>query len=162
MLRWRQVAAAPQRRADEAWAAIVDLIADTLDRSPVIDRPDVVAALAVVETVGPLLVAGRHLETQPLVLVADPVRVSIYTVSGVAALDLEENLAPVAGGASASAWMAYLPAPAPLEADVAKAVKGSSHLSVDKPPDGTIKAAAAGGGLLDLDALKHLLEEEEQ
>lgn len=162
MLRRREVAGAPKRRSDEAWAAIVDLIADTLDHSPVIDRAAVVSALSAAQAVGPRLVAGRHLETRPLVLVAEPVRVSIYTVSGLAALDLEENLAPVPGGASASNWMAYLPAPAPLEAEVVTAVKGSIHLSVDEPPDGTIRAAAAGGGLLDLDALRGLLEEEER
>jgi hypothetical protein len=161
LLRRREVAAAPRRRADEAWATIVDLVADTLDRSHAIARADVLAAFASTEAIGPRLVAARHLEAVPLVLVAEPVRVSIYTVSGAAALDLEENLAPVPGGVSASTWVAYLPTPAALEADVTAAAQTSTHLSVDKPPDGTIKAAA-DGRLLDLHALTRLLKEEER
>jgi hypothetical protein len=41
MLRRRDIAASPARRADEAWAIVVELIADTLDRSTAIDRTDV-------------------------------------------------------------------------------------------------------------------------
>ena len=38
MLRRRDIAASPARPADEAWAVIVELIADTLDRSAAIER----------------------------------------------------------------------------------------------------------------------------
>ncbi|MDQ1501623.1 MAG: hypothetical protein QOI86_4963 [Actinomycetota bacterium] len=160
MLRRRDIAAAPHRRADEAWAAIVLLIADTLDRSDTIDRAEVVAAFAAVDAVGTRLVAGRHLEKRPVVLVADPVHLSIYTVSGAEALKLEENLAPVPGGGSVSAWKVYLPAPAPLDDQVAAAVAGSTHLSVEDPPAEMVKARAESGGLIDLDALTKRLRED--
>jgi hypothetical protein len=152
MLRRRDIAASPTRRADEAWAAVVQLIVDTLERSETIDTADVLAALNVAGAVGPRLVGGRHLEQCPVVLVADPVRLSIYTVSGADAVSLEENLAPVPGGASASNWKVYIPAPEPLAIDVAAAVAGSAHLSADPPPASVVKALAASD-LIDLDAL---------
>ena len=101
MLRRRDIAASPVRRADEAWAVIVQLLADTLDRSASIDRAEVLDAFGVAGIIGPRLVAARHLERSPVVLVADPVHLSIYTVSGVEALSIEENLGPVPGGSSA-------------------------------------------------------------
>lgn len=160
MLRRRDIAAAPRRHADEAWGAIVELIVNTLDRSDTIERADVVAAFGRVEAVGARLIAGRHLEIKPIVLEADPVRVSIYTVSGANALNLDENLSPVPGGASATDWKVYVPASAPLDAEVTAAVAGSSHLSTDEPPGGVVKAGTETGGLIDLTALAQLLKED--
>ena len=159
MLRRRDIAASPVRRADEAWAVIVDLIADTLDRSGAIDRADVLEAFGPAEIIGPRLVAARHLEKSPVVLVADPVHLSIYTVSGVEAISLEENLGPVPGGSSASTWKVHLPAPEPLTADVTAAVADSDHLTTDTPPSTVVKSAASAE-LLDLDALARRLSQD--
>jgi hypothetical protein len=123
MLRRRDVAASPVRRADEAWTVIVELIADTLDRSAAIDRADVLDAFGVAAIIGPRLVAARHLEKSPVVLVAELVHLSICTVSGVEAISIEENLGPVPGGSSASTWRVHLPAPDPLNADITAAVR---------------------------------------
>ncbi len=159
MLRRRDIAASPVRHADEAWGVIVELIADTLDRSNVIKRADVLDACTVAETVGPRLVAGRHLERTPVVLVADPVHLSIYTVSGAEAFAIEENLTPVPGGSTASTWTVYLPDPETLTADITAAVAGSKHLTSVAPPTVLVKRAATEE-LLDLDALARRLSED--
>ncbi len=159
MLRRRDIAASPARRADEAWAVIVELIADTLDRAAAIDRTDVLDVFGVAGIVGPRLVAARHLEKSPVVLVADPVHLSIYTVSGVEAISIEENLGPVPGGSSASTWKVHLPAPEPLNADITAAVAGSDHLTTETPPSAAVKSTASAE-LLDLDALARRLSED--
>lgn len=159
MLRRREIAASPARRADEAWTAVVELIADTLDRSTNIERSEVVEALSGLTAVGPRLVAGRHLEKIPVVLAADQVRLSIFTVSGAEAMNLEENLAPVPGGTSATTWKVYVPAPDPLAAEVAAAVAGvgSTCITAEPPPDAVVKAAQTAD-IFDLDALARRLK----
>ena len=159
MLRRRDVAASPVRRADETWTVIVELIADTLDRSGAIERADVLQAFGAAEIIGPRLVSARHLEKSPVVLVADPVHLSVYTVSGVEAISLEENLGHVPGGSSASTWKVHLPAPEPLTTDVTAAVADSDHLTTDTPPSTVVKSAASAE-LLDLDALARRLSQD--
>jgi len=159
MLRRRDVAASPARRADEAWAVIVQLIADTLDRSAVIERADVLNSFTAAGTIGPRLVAARHLEKSPVVLVADPVHLSIYTVSGVEAISIEENLGPVPGGSCASTWTVHLPTPEPLNADITAALADSDHLTTETPPSAALKSTASAE-LLDLDALGRRLSQD--
>jgi hypothetical protein len=159
MLRRRDIAASPARRADETWAVIVDLIADTLDRSEVIDQADVLDAFAPAKIIGPRLVAARHLEKSPVVLVADPIHLSVYTVSGTEAITMEENLGPVPGGSSATTWKVHLPAPEPLTVDITAAVVDSDHLTTDSPPSTAVKSAASAE-LLDLDALARRLSQD--
>jgi hypothetical protein len=157
MLRRRDIAASPVRSADEAWTVLVELIADTLDRSAAIERADVLDALGVAGIIGPRLVAARHLEKSPVVLV--PVHLSIYTVSGVEAISIEENLGPVPGGSSASTWRVHLPAPEPLNADIMAAIAGSDHLTTETPPSAAVKSTASAE-LLDLDALARRLSQD--
>lgn len=159
MLRRRDIAASPVRPADEAWIVIVELIADTLDRSAAIERADVLDAFGVAGVIGPRLVAARHLEKSPVVLVADPVHLSVYTVSGVEAISIEENLGPVPGGSSASTWRVHLPSPEPLNADITAAIAGSDHLTTETPPSAAVKSTASAE-LLDLDALARRLSED--
>jgi hypothetical protein len=155
--RHRDIAAAPQRGAATTWEAITCLIADTLDRSASIDRAEVETAMRAAAPVGRHLVAGGHLDRQPLTLIAEPVYCTISTVSGTAALSLEENLNPIPGGGSAETFMIYLPAPAVMAQAVKDAAKTSPHLSADVPPEPADEATAArtraGVGMIDLDAL---------
>lgn len=155
MQRHRQVAATPLRQASETWDAISQLIVDTLDRSPQIERDDVKAAVDAAATVGRALIAAGHLDKHALVLVAEPVYLNITTVSGTAALALDENLGPVPGGATASDWMIHLPTPDPVADVVTQAAIGNPHLSADKPPSGSAagSAKAASDGALNLEAL---------
>lgn len=157
MRRHRDIAAAPSRSATATWQAITDLVADTLDRSPHIDRADVESVMATAAVVGRPLVAGGHLDQHPLTLVADPVHCTIRTVSGTGALSLEENLNPIPGGGQATGFMLHLPTPDPLEGVVRVTAERSPHLSADPPPDLASHLEAGDGdvlgGLVDLEAL---------
>jgi len=161
MQRHRQVAAAPQRRASETWEAIGQLISATLDRSPHILASDVDQAMEHASTVGRALVAAGHLDKHAVVVVADPIYLSITTVSGMAATTLDEDLGPVPGGATATDWTIYLPAPEPVTESVRAAVSGASHLSAEEPPgESTSKSAASDHeNVLNLDALAQRAQE---
>jgi hypothetical protein len=157
--RHRDIAAAPSRSATATWQAITDLVADTLDRSPHIDRADVESVMATAAAVGRPLVAGGHLDHHPLILVADPVHCTIGTISGTGALSLEENFNPIPGGGQATGFTLHLPTPDPLEAVVRATAERSPHLSADPPPEPATNAEARDGdipaSLLDLEALTH-------
>jgi hypothetical protein len=161
MLRHRQVAASPRRSSSETWTAIASMIVDTLDRSPSIDDVDIENTLTVAAPIGRMLVAGGHLEKHPIVVVADPLHISITTISGGGALDLDEKLDPVPGGAAATEWMIYLPTPDPHGDAVRAVVKDSPHLSADDPPSTASPSAAKSteAGLLDMDALDRMMQE---
>jgi hypothetical protein len=155
MQRYRQIGAAPRRSASETWSVITALIVDTLQRSPVIAAGDVAAIMDLAAPAGRMLIAAGHLDRHAVVVAADPVDLSITTVSGAAALTLEENLAPVPGGVTATDWVVYLPAPEPLTDAVRRAVAGAPHLHAGGPVPGAAKAATltAGAGPIDLEAL---------
>jgi hypothetical protein len=131
--RHRDIAGAPERSAGEAWEIITALVADTLERSDAIQRTVVEAALAHADGIGRMLIAGGHLETHPLVIVAGRLWLEIRTVSGDDALTLEENLGPVPGAADAEHFVVFLPSPAPLASFVKDVVEGDDHLSADEP-----------------------------
>jgi hypothetical protein len=97
-----------------------------------------------------MLIAGGHLEKDPLVVVAGDLWLEITTVSGDAALTLDENLNPVPGSATAPDWMVHLPAGGPLGRFVQDVANGDSHLS-DEEPSVTTKAPGrnADGALND-------------
>jgi hypothetical protein len=156
MQRHREIAAAPERRASETWDAIATLVADTLDRSPAINRSTVKAALDVAEPAGTILIAGGHLESHPLVLIADPIHLTIRTVSGLKAMDLDEDLGPVPGGISATGWMLYLPTPSPVADEVRAIASTSPHLSSDEPMVKAVREAEPNGTaeVLDVAALR--------
>jgi hypothetical protein len=159
MNRRRTVAAAPVRTASEAWLRVVNLLADTLERSPSIPDGSVTAELAALDGLGPALVAGGHLESDGLVLVDTALHVTIVVLTADRALDVEENLNPVPGGATATeGWKVFVPSPKPLASAVAAAVAKSNHLSDDTAPDAPPEGGKAAGreGLLDLDALRGL------
>ena len=70
MQRRRQVAASPERTTSETAATISELIRDSLARSDQIALSDVDDALAKARPAFLALVAGGHLDVNPLVLVA--------------------------------------------------------------------------------------------
>lgn len=152
MQRRREVAAAPARTTSETSKTISDLIRDSLARAEKIDLTNVDGALAKASTAFLALMAGGHLDTHPLVLVAGALHLSMTTVSGDGALTLEENLAAVPGTASASDWTLYLPTPDPLGPMVTKVAESHRNLSVGEAPAETASAKAASS-LADLDAL---------
>jgi len=131
-----------------------DLVVDTLDCSSHIARADVQAAMDSAAGVGRMLIAGGHLEEQPITVVAGEMHLQITTVSGDAVVGLDENLNPVPGGASAQAWTVYLPACDPLTKLVEQAADTHTNLSSDTPPATTAVEAAARGTIVDKEALR--------
>jgi hypothetical protein len=156
--RHRTIAGAPARTATAAWQAIASLIGDTLERSSSIDRGDVDAALEPIAQLARMLISAGHLQERPLILVAGEVWVEISTISGGAALALEENLNPVPGGADATDWTLHVPQVEPMAKLVRAAVKGRPHLSGEAPTETAREAAKASPGV-DLEALALWAEE---
>ena len=154
MKRHRKIAAAPERTATECWATIAELIADSVNRSKHVSDIEVADSLEAASGIGRLLVGGGHLDKNALTVVAADLHLSLTTVSGDAALSLEENLNPVAGAANAGDWTIYLPAPAPLTTAVETVAAENVHLSSEDPPSATAKARETSQvGLLNQDAL---------
>ncbi|WP_154676162.1 hypothetical protein [Amycolatopsis benzoatilytica] len=153
MRRTREVAASPMRSASATWSVIAELVADTVAQSSGLSRDEAVQAMSAAEAVGRMLVARGHLHKHPITLVAGKVHCEITTVSGTAALALEENLNPVPGAAGADDFTVYLPSPAPLQEQVKAAVDGQARLSDAAPPAAETKAASAGP-LIDREALR--------
>lgn len=159
MERHRVVAASPVRSAVDAWQVVSTLIAETLERSPDVAAGSVAVELAVLDGLGPALIAGGHLEAKGLVLCDIGLHVTVRVMTADAALGVEENLNPVPGGGRATGgWMLYLPLPGALDASVVAAAKQSSHLSVDAPPKSAPAVKAheqRAESLIDLDALRN-------
>ncbi len=159
MERTRLIAAAPMRSASEAWRVLSTLLADTLERSSAVPTGSVAEELAPLKGLGPALIAGGHLESKGLVLVDNDLHLTIRVLTADAALDVEENLNPVPGGASATdGWILYLPSAGPLDNAVKAAAKNSPHLSTDDPPTSAPveKSGAVSHSLIDIDALRGL------
>jgi len=155
MQRRRTIACAPARGTSQAWEVLSDLLIDTLDRSAHIERADVEAALNGAGGVGRQLIAGGHLESKPITLVAEDLYLEITTVSGDEALTLEENLNPVPGGAPVREWTVHLPPCEPLAAHVEAAAATHDRLSADPPPAPSAATdAAATEAAVDHDALR--------
>jgi hypothetical protein len=159
MERRREIAAAPIRTAVEAWQTVVQLLAATLERSPDVPEGSVAQALTPLAGLGPALVAGGHLESKGLVLVDIGLHLTIVVLTGDAALDVEDNLNPVPGGASATTgWTLHIPAVGALDKVLSAAVKDSPHLSTKEAPASAPKRAptSIAESPVDLDALRSL------
>jgi hypothetical protein len=153
MQRRREIAAAPERTAPESWATMARLIEDSVGRSEQIQASEIEATLQAVRGVGTLLVAGGHLDRNPLTVVAGELHLSLTTVSGDAALTLEENLNPVTGATKAASWKVYLPTPEPHGSAIRDLAKSDPNLSTDAPPSEATTSEAASS-LVDPAALR--------
>ena len=158
MKRHRTIAASPVRNAAEAWRVVTALIANTLERSPEVAAGSVAGELAMLDGLGPALIAGGHLESKGLVLCDVGLHLTILVVTADAALAVDENLNPVPGGAGATdGWMLHIPLPGALDASVVAAAARSSHLTVEKPPESAPAAKKENreaGLAIDLEALR--------
>jgi hypothetical protein len=157
--RTRYIAASPVRSASATWATVRNLVLDTLASSAALSSTDVTEALAVADGVGRMLVAGGHLNQQPLTLVAGKIHLEISTVTGRAALALDENLGPVPGTTNAADFTIYLPTPAPLEDAVRAAVAEHPRLSDAVAPADGAAVKEYANPLVDLAALRRLGED---
>ena len=115
--------------------------------------------LAPLKGLGPALIAGGHLESKGLVVVDNGLHLTIRVFTADAALDVEENLNPVPGGATATdRWILYLPSAGPLDNAIRAAANNSLHLSTDDPPASAPVETSdrASRSLIDVDALRGL------
>jgi hypothetical protein len=157
--RTRQIAASPYRSAREAWETAKELVATTLERSPNVVAGTVAGALAPLDGVATTLIAAGHLDARPLTLVDADLHVDLRFIGGDASFVVEENLAPVPGGASASTdWVLYINPPTHLVGVVDAACAASAHLKRGKSPAFTEAAsvAASSAWAIDPDALRRI------
>lgn len=152
MARHRDIASSPVRTAAETWTVIRELIANTLDRSDQIDGDEVRGVLDSAAPAGVALIAAGYTGTADLTVVAAPLRLTIRTVVGTDAFkaEAEENLNPVPGAATASAWMVYLPNPTGLASLIEEAVAVLEHLSAEPPPAEASTANSSTATTIDL------------
>lgn len=131
----RTVPGRPVNDIDGVTRAIVDLVAETLDRSSDLDAAEIRSELhAGREAVG-LLAAGGHLRRGELVMVAPGLRLQVDVPVGEDALTATENTDPPRGATSADDWTLHLPAPDSLAAVAAAAARACPHISLDEAPD---------------------------
>lgn len=158
MKRYRTIAGSPVRSASDAWDVFKNLLAETLERSSDVSEGSINSELAVLEGIGPALIAGGHLESDGLVLCDAGLHVTFTFAISDAATKVEENLNPIPGGASATkAWTLYIPLPGTLDSSVIAASEKSSHLSVENPPTSTPEAKSNGhktSSTINLDAFR--------
>jgi len=152
VVRHREIAASPVRTAAETWAVIRELIATTLDRSDHIDGDHVRGVLDAAAPAGVALIAAGYTNTVDLIVVAGPLHLTIRTVAGPDAFKIEadENLNPVPGAATASAWMMHLPKPAGLASLIEEAIDASQYLSAEPPPTEVQTAKNSAAATIDL------------
>lgn len=156
-VRHRDIAASPVRSAQETWITITELLTDTLERSSDINVGEVERTLDALTPAAVALVAPGHFEREPLTLRAEPLRLTIGTVSGERAFRAfeEENLNPVPGGASATHWVMHIPRPVALVPLIDSVVANLDHVSTNPPPDESAAKSESNHKLaIDLKRLK--------
>ncbi|NCL78247.1 hypothetical protein AIIKEEIJ_06223 [Rhodococcus sp. YH1] len=157
MQRSRTIAGSPVRTAADAWSRVVQLLADTLERSSAVPEGSVAASLDKLQGIGSALAAGGYLDQVPLVLVDDGMYVSIRIVRGDNAFTVEENLDPIPGGASATnGWMLHIPSPDHLEGALESAAADNEHVSTAPAPTYQAQARTPSTATIDATALRRV------
>jgi hypothetical protein len=157
-LRRRTIAGAPVRTASESADLVVEMLRETLAPATAIDQDTVQHELDGARDALRMLISAQHLTGDPLVLMAEPLRLEINVAGGAAALKLQENLGKVSGAATAQAFCVHLPAPAPLTAWIEGSLSGLKHITTapapaESPP---VEGSAAGPLGIDLEALRRV------
>jgi hypothetical protein len=136
---------------------VARLITNTLTVGAAVSELEIAAALAPLAGLAPALIAAGHLEKAPLVLVDAAMHLSISVATGAAALELEENLNPVPGGASStSTWMLHVPCPSTFASGLNAVISGNGRLTLAPAPVEATAQASAPGSLIDVRALDKL------
>jgi hypothetical protein len=81
-----------------------------------------------------VLVAGKHLGDDPLVLRAEPLRLELTVVSGDRALSIDEKHGKAPGAATADSWTLHLPTREPVRTWVEAATRALKHITTDAAP----------------------------
>ncbi|MFC0713671.1 hypothetical protein [Cellulomonas biazotea] len=105
------------------------------------------------------LIAAGHLDARPATLVDGGLHVDLRFVSGDPSFGVEENLAPVPGGATATVdWRLYINPPTHMAAAVDAACAASVHLVRGEAPAviDSESAARAVQWEIDADSLRRI------
>lgn len=154
-VRHRSIAGAPHRPAGAAAAQVSEMVTEALTPASAINDTQVTSELDAALPAIRSLIAAKQLADDPIVLVADPLRLEIRVVSGPKALGMDEQLGKVVGAAQATDWSLHVPAGAILASLVTSALAKLAHVTTDPAP--THKqhgAATADAPVLDLEALR--------
>lgn len=154
--RHRSLAGSPQRSATATADAMVEMITETLTPASSVDQDQVAHELGAALPALRSLIAAKHLADDPVVLVADPLRLEIRVVSGTKAIEMSEQLGKVSGAATATSWKLHLPTPTTLQSWIGDTVADLDHVTTDAVPAPTAKSASASTDDLriDLDVLR--------
>lgn len=112
--------------------------------------------MAAAAPAGLALVAGGHLDRQPITLIAGTVDCTIGTVTGTRAFDVEENMNAVPGAGTAADFTVHLPSPEPHDGLVRSVADSHPRLSAEQPSTQAYEASAGNGPIIDLAALERL------
>ncbi|MGI8700881.1 MAG: hypothetical protein ACR2JU_06705 [Nocardioidaceae bacterium] len=154
-VRHRSIAGAPHRPAGETAAKVTEMITETLAPASTIDDAQVASELNVALPSIRSLVAAKQLGDDPIVLVADALRLEIRVVCGAKAIGIDEYLGKVVGAAQASDWSLHVPAGATLGSWVSDAVEDLEHVTTDPAFIDTQPAKASSDApVLDVEALR--------
>lgn len=130
----RTVPARPVNDAAKVTKKVIDLIAETLDRSPNLDAHEIRRELVAADAALALLAVGGHLRRGELVLVAPGLRLRIDIPVGEDAIRASEYTDPPRGAAGADHWTLHLPVPDSVAAIVNDAGRACPHLSLEPAP----------------------------
>jgi hypothetical protein len=144
--RTRKIAGTPVRSAADAWTTVKTLLSDTLERSSEIPDGSVATALVPLDGLASAIAASGAAADAPFTAIAGVLLLVIYIVRGDDAFTIEENLAPVPGGASApSTWLLYIQPPAHLRDTAIAVVDDAEHLKVGKLSTTDAKSETVAG-----------------
>lgn len=113
---------------------VVNLVTETLDRSPRLNADEIQKELDGATAALGLLSVGGHLRHGELVLVAPGLRLRIDVPVGEDALRASEYVDPSRGAATADDWSLHLPVPDSLAAVVKAATRSCPHVSAKPAP----------------------------
>lgn len=154
-VRHRSIAGAPHRPAGETAAKVTEMITGTLAPASTIDHAQVASELNVALPAIRSLVAAKQISDDPIVLVADPLRLEIRVVSGAKAIGMDEYLGKVVGAAQATGWSLHVPAGATLGSWVSDAVADLEHVTTDPAPTSKQPAKSTSNDhVIDVEALR--------
>lgn len=150
----RTVPGRPVNDSNSATAKIIDLVAETLSRSPSLDGEEIRDELQSAKAALGLLGTGGHLRRGELVLMAATLRLRIDVPVGDQALIATEHVDPPRGAATADSWTLHLPVPDTLAAIVKAASKSCPHVSLEPAPtEAQLSNAHAVAATIDLSKL---------
>lgn len=151
----RKIPGRPVNDAATTVDMIIELVADTLDRSSELDGTMIKEELAKASSALGLLASGGHIREGQLVLAAPGLRLRIDVPTGEKAMLATATTDPPRGAAKADHWHLHLPVPTALESIVRSAIRACPHLTDAPPPhDEPVVESSSLASSIDLGRLR--------